>query len=1079
MSTPPLENAVHTLSSWTAAELSWQRALRLDAPERRTSSAPAPDPRAYERWTEFFGEEGVSPAVEALGLDSESFHPLVENTSPPEAAEPPSWVLRVDHRLAAGRSSRSPHETFLFEDTSWGLLLPVADLVRGYQRSLYEGVRGGVAGEDPRLARLPEILVSAPPVRELNQLMARTMVLELNVARVEGRLTGDTPEERYESYLRLLGESDNQRALWDEYPVMLRLADQLLAHWESSRAEFTTHLVRDLSALDTLHGEPLGPVTAVRFGAGDTHRGGRSVAITDFDGARLVHKPHPLGADTAWNAVIDWFNSHDPKHGLSTPRVLERPGHGWTTFVEHAPCPADEVPSFYWRAGALLALNHVLCGTDLHHENLIASGAHPVMVDMEALFQVAPVTESGDIDPARALLAESVLRVGLLPYKIFTQDGDTVRAMDISAVGADQEQQTFSPVPVAHAVGTDEMAFVAEHLSMPGGTDHQPHVGGEPVDPLDHADSFLEGFTTTYRLVLDDHASWTGRDGLLDRFLHVELRHIARPTATYAALLGDGSHPDFLRDGREHDRCLARVAFGTGDRPATDPLLVSEFAELRRGDVPYFVCRPNGTDLVDGLGSPIPDFLPEPPIDTVRRRVGALDEEDLERQATLVRRTFDTLLPLRPESRSDVLPLGETPLSREEATEEASRLAHELCDEAVENGPDLGWVGLTLVEDQFWQPGPLPTDLYEGISGIGLFLSLTADITEDPRVRSYAERTADATARRLLDAVQAHARATTGRTSVPASGRGGDPGAFGEIGGAIYHLAHAGVLHGRKDWLDAAEQGLPVLRSHVDHDTMHDVLSGSAGAVLAALALHAARPTSATLATAEHAAAAVVERATPMPEGSGWYAIEGHPPLSGFAHGAAGMVLALERMFAVVPRPEYRRTAEQALVYERSLLDPNIGNWPDLRPNVPEGSFGAAWCHGAPGIGLSRVGLPSSSSLSEEDIRIAERTVRSLHTPEEDTFLFHSHDGLCHGVLGNLEFLAAVATRRGDTEAHTEVLRGAATLVRRARERGWSTSPLPPAAVPGLMNGRAGIGYGLLRLAFPERVPSVLLLETP
>jgi lantibiotic modifying enzyme len=33
------------------------------------------------------------------------------------------------------------------------------------------------------------------------------------------------------------------------------------------------------------------------------------------------------------------------------------------------------------------------------------------------------------------------------------------------------------------------------------------------------------------------------------------------------------------------------------------------------------------------------------------------------------------------------------------------------------------------------------------------------------------------------------------------------------------------------------------------------------------------------------------------------------------------------------------------------------------------------------------------------------------------------------------------------------------------------------AETPGLMTGLAGIGYGLLRLAEPERVSSVLLLE--
>ncbi|MFL6196078.1 MAG: hypothetical protein ACJ75H_18005 [Thermoanaerobaculia bacterium] len=33
--------------------------------------------------------------------------------------------------------------------------------------------------------------------------------------------------------------------------------------------------------------------------------------------------------------------------------------------------------------------------------------------------------------------------------------------------------------------------------------------------------------------------------------------------------------------------------------------------------------------------------------------------------------------------------------------------------------------------------------------------------------------------------------------------------------------------------------------------------------------------------------------------------------------------------------------------------------------------------------------------------------------------------------------------------------------------------------MPGLLTGLAGIGYGLLRAADPEHVPSVLLLDLP
>ena len=44
---------------------------------------------------------------------------------------------------------------------------------------------------------------------------------------------------------------------------------------------------------------------------------------------------------------------------------------------------------------------------------------------------------------------------------------------------------------------------------------------------------------------------------------------------------------------------------------------------------------------------------------------------------------------------------------------------------------------------------------------------------------------------------------------------------------------------------------------------------------------------------------------------------------------------------------------------------------------------------------------------------------------------------------------------------------------------GWLCGTRGGVEAPGLMNGLAGIGYGLLRLAAPERVPSVLALEPP
>jgi lantibiotic modifying enzyme len=94
-------------------------------------------------------------------------------------------------------------------------------------------------------------------------------------------------------------------------------------------------------------------------------------------------------------------------------------------------------------------------------------------------------------------------------------------------------------------------------------------------------------------------------------------------------------------------------------------------------------------------------------------------------------------------------------------------------------------------------------------------------------------------------------------------------------------------------------------------------------------------------------------------------------------------------------------------------------------------------------------------------------------------FGFGSNDSLCHGDLGNLELLlrARELDYVGDWE---EVLDAhAARLVARLSEGRWHCGIPGGVETPGLMTGLAGIGYGLLRVAEPERVPSLLALEPP
>jgi lantibiotic modifying enzyme len=180
----------------------------------------------------------------------------------------------------------------------------------------------------------------------------------------------------------------------------------------------------------------------------------------------------------------------------------------------------------------------------------------------------------------------------------------------------------------------------------------------------------------------------------------------------------------------------------------------------------------------------------------------------------------------------------------------------------------------------------------------------------------------------------------------------------------------------------------------------------------------------------------------------------------------------------------FRQSALAALEYDRSLFVPELGNWADLRifpsrnPD-PAGHDGSApksmvgWCHGAAGIGLARLG--ALDQLDDGEVR--DEIDRALGATAG--YGFAINHSLCHGALGNIELLLTAARLLDRPRDHDALARATADVAASIEGNGWVTGVPLGAETPGLMAGLAGIGYELLRLAEPDKVPCVLLLAPP
>jgi lantibiotic modifying enzyme len=109
---------------------------------------------------------------------------------------------------------------------------------------------------------------------------------------------------------------------------------------------------------------------------------------------------------------------------------------------------------------------------------------------------------------------------------------------------------------------------------------------------------------------------------------------------------------------------------------------------------------------------------------------------------------------------------------------------------------------------------------------------------------------------------------------------------------------------------------------------------------------------------------------------------------------------------------------------------------------------------------------------------IRQEIAAALNTTQQ--FGLQNIDHLCCGNFGRMEVLLVGASKLSCPELQNIVEKQAAWLVARAKQIGafYIFSELPGDVYnPGFFQGTAGIGYELLRLAYPESLPSVLLWE--
>ncbi len=855
-------------------------------------------------------------------------------------------------------------------------------------------------------------------------------------------------------------------AFFSEYSVLARLITLITSYWIRNTDDFFARLDSDLTEI-TRHfcgGVPPGKVVRYQPGLSDPHDGGQGVIALEFEsGFKLVYKPKNLELELAWSEYLTWFNHNGLEPSLRPLDIINRGTYGWAGFVEPAECVSiKEVSDFYKRMGALIGCVYLLNGNDCHHENLIASGAHPVLIDLESVMHHQVETAAtqgirGALLIANELIGSSVLNTGLLPVWTEASKGFV---FDSSAMGGYDPVESPYQRPQWSFINTDRMKLVF----TTGGkrvTRSLPVFLGREQPPDEYAEDIIAGFKNFYRIVIRNK-----QEVPVHLFAGKELRFIFRATRIYGLITKKLMNPMYMREGIDRSLQIEALCRPFLHSESPDPLwgiLKSEIRQMEAADIPIFRSLSDSAEITSPEGSVGTAFMTAPVYNQVIERLPSLDDDDLARQLKFIRASLllRNLTHDAPKTFGQPIQLGNAvaDLTPGFLLELTLAIARNLDSEAIYSADgSCTWIsaGLIAGSDRF-RLQPLSMHLYDGLPGVAIFLSALSTKTSDRQVSKLNEAVMRSIRNEILNMKKTGILTGTG------------PGGIGQgLPSLIYALSRiSGFLKDRPLLDDAVSLSELITPAAIGNDQYFDIIAGSAGCLLSMLTMYR-----------ETGSQQALEKAVLCGELLLKKSIQNPISLTGFSHGQAGIAHALLKLYEATGDAKYLDAATSAIRYENTRFSAKHQNWYDLRDNKTRKDTGPAfmtsWCHGAPGIGLARLAAQPilCNPQIESDIQRAFAT--TMNGAMQD------RDHLCCGNLGLADILLEGALRTGDDVLRKRSAEVTGMVLQRASKTGHFallTGYGKDFFNPGFFQGVSGIGYALLRQAYPNEFPSVLLFE--
>ncbi|MBO0472367.1 hypothetical protein IGL98_002859 [Enterococcus sp. DIV0840] len=566
--------------------------------------------------------------------------------------------------------------------------------------------------------KFPLIQMSEKVIKELIEQLSnefffiaqKTLVWDVHQMIEEYQLQAESKEAEFTKYIaEFLGDKQRTYLFFGEYPTLARIlavrltfACEVIEEFVSSLNDSTEQLAITFAITKPME------LTKIELGQGDSHERGKTVIQFQVQEKPLIFKFKNLEIGERFNDLLTYLEGLNPELSFYKIKRIVQPTFTIEEKVAYQECREEsEVTDFYQNYGQLLAIVYWLGATDLHMENLIASGPYPVLIDVETLIRPEMFKQTKKLSRQTRIEKHSVIVAGLLPQK-----KQWKRELEMDALSG-TKQKLPTKVRRLRNEGSSDIAFQLEEAYMDG-AQNIPRLAGKEVDYLVYRHVIQTAFKKMNRLLLKNKSEFIEQVKAL--FADTTIRLIYRDTQDYGNLLNFTLHTDCMSNYIEREKIIENL---WASKIIPETLIPFEVQSMLDHDVPLVTANTSLTTIYTN-GHELQQLLVKTPLEETVAHMKQITEKTSHFSYLLLKESLGTL---EYNTQEIAIPTKnssiESPL-----VQKAADIGDKIIDQIVvdQDCGEVDWISVLPESDNeigIAYPG---TDLYEGGAGVYLFL---------------------------------------------------------------------------------------------------------------------------------------------------------------------------------------------------------------------------------------------------------------------------------------------------------------------------------------------------------------------